>query len=286
MVTAGRRACRPRSRAPTASVRAPASGARLRRPLRAPRCGRPATGWSPSPARSAGPGRSASSTPAPGGPPTPTCAGSRSSRAPPSDGATSSGSPAAAGPGHGPDVVHFGYRVAGRAAGSGPLFRAAPPNLPGPARPPRPAGRASGAAPGAPATLGANPTAPGREFTRPQFHRCAPLAAHQSGRTDHKTEEEGAVACGCRDHEAVAGGRSPLRPPDPALEPEDEAVHLRGAQRHLHHRPAADPGADREGVPLHPRPGLRGRHDHVHRDEEAGPGADRRGRRPVRACPT
>ena len=32
---------------------------------------------------------------------------------------------------------------------------------------------------------------------------------------------------GCRHHEAAAGGRSPLRPPDAPLEPEDEAVHLR-----------------------------------------------------------
>jgi hypothetical protein len=36
----------------------------------------------------------------------------------------------------------------------------------------------------------------------------------------------------------VARSRRPLRPPDQALEPEDEAVHLRRAQRHLHHRPA------------------------------------------------
>ena len=41
-------------------------------------------------------------------------------------------------------------------------------------------------------------------------------------------------------HEAAAGGRSALRPPDEPLEPEDEAVHLRRPQRHLHHRPAAD----------------------------------------------
>ena len=40
-------------------------------------------------------------------------------------------------------------------------------------------------------------------------------------------------------HERPAGGRSPLRPPDPALEPEDEALHLHRARRHLHHRPAA-----------------------------------------------
>ncbi len=46
-----------------------------------------------------------------------------------------------------------------------------------------------------------------------------------------------------RHHEAAARGRRPLRPPDPALEPEDEALHLRRAQRHLHHRSPADAGA-------------------------------------------
>ena len=50
----------------------------------------------------------------------------------------------------------------------------------------------------------------------------------------------GVTGDGRRHHEAAAGGRCPLRAPDPALEPEDEALHLRRAQRHLHHRPAAD----------------------------------------------
>src|SRR5205823_11971341 len=39
-----------------------------------------------------------------------------------------------------------------------------------------------------------------------------------------------------RDEGSVGGWRS-LRPPDEALEPEDEGVHLRRAKRHLHHRP-------------------------------------------------
>ncbi len=42
-----------------------------------------------------------------------------------------------------------------------------------------------------------------------------------------------------RRHDAgAAGKRRPLRSPDPSLEPEDEALHLHRAQRHLHHRPA------------------------------------------------
>ena len=39
---------------------------------------------------------------------------------------------------------------------------------------------------------------------------------------------------------APRSGR-PLRSPDQALEPEDEPVHLRRAQRHPHHRPATRP---------------------------------------------
>ena len=58
---------------------------------------------------------------------------------------------------------------------------------------------------------------------------------------------------GRRDHEAAAGGRSPFRSPDPALEPEDAAFHLRRAQRDLHRRPAPDPRPHRHRVPVRPR---------------------------------
>ena len=80
----------------------------------------------------------------------------------------------------------------------------------------------------------------------------------------------------------AAGGRCPLRAPDSPLEPQDEALHLRRAQRHPHHRPGADgqpPGCrarlrdgDRRQRRLRP---LRGH-------QEAGPGARRRGSRPGR----
>ena len=50
----------------------------------------------------------------------------------------------------------------------------------------------------------------------------------------------GETGHGRRHHEAAARQRRPLRTPDPPLEPEDEAIHLHRAQRHLHHRPAAD----------------------------------------------
>jgi murein DD-endopeptidase MepM/ murein hydrolase activator NlpD len=72
-----------------------------------------------------------------------------------------------AGPGHRPDVVHFGYRVAGVPRDPAPLFKAAPrislAPLDRPACPSRPREQ-----PGRPATLSGNPTAPGREYSRPR----------------------------------------------------------------------------------------------------------------------
>ncbi len=79
-----------------------------------------------------------------------------------------------------------------------------------------------------------------------------------------------------RRHDAgAAGERRPLRSPDPSLEPEDEAVHLHGAQRHLHHRPA--PVAVVHRPRLRVRQGDRRprRHGHVRRYEEAGAGGHR-----------
>ena len=49
-------------------------------------------------------------------------------------------------------------------------------------------------------------------------------------------------------HQGAAGGRSSLRPPDAALEPEHAPLHLRRARRDPHHRPAADRGAARAGA--------------------------------------
>jgi murein DD-endopeptidase MepM/ murein hydrolase activator NlpD len=72
------------------------------------------------------------------------------------------------GPGHGPGVVHFGYRVGGQAQDPAPLFTAPRPRF---SLVPldRPACRAPlGGPAGPPATLGGNPTPPGRESTRPR----------------------------------------------------------------------------------------------------------------------
>ncbi len=78
---------------------------------------------------------------------------------------------------------------------------------------------------------------------------------------------------GRRHDEAAAGGWRPLRAPDPTLEPEDAPIHLRGTQRHLHHRPATDPGPHRHRLPVRAqdRRGRRCRPLRGH--QEAGPGA-------------
>src|SRR6266508_4662541 len=59
----------------------------------------------------------------------------------------------------------------------------------------------------------------------------------------HSQPERGSDPNVRRDYARAPGGRSPLRSPDASLEPEDAPLHLHGARRHLHHRPAADPAA-------------------------------------------
>ena len=100
-------------------------------------------------------------------------------------------------------------------------------------------------------------------------------------RVDHANRWEGTTR-GCRHHEAAPRGRCPLRAPDPPLEPQDEAVHLRRAQRHLHHRSAADPGPDRDRLHLRPRRHRPRRQRAVRRHQEAGAGPDPAVRRQVR----
>src|SRR5208283_2752283 len=55
---------------------------------------------------------------------------------------------------------------------------------------------------------------------------------------------------GTAQHEGAAGIRCPLWAPDPALEPQDEEIHLRGSQRHLHSRPSPDDQALRGSAGL------------------------------------
>ena len=83
---------------------------------------------------------------------------------------------------------------------------------------------------------------------------------------------EGRPRHGRRDHEAAARGGCPLRTPDPSLGPEDEAVHPRRAVGYLHHRPPADPRADRVVVHVRTRPRRRRWQGALRRDEAPGAG--------------
>ncbi len=80
---------------------------------------------------------------------------------------------------------------------------------------------------------------------------------------------------GCRHHAPAAGLRRPLRTPDPALEPQDEAPYLHRAQWHLHHRFAAEPDLHRFLLRVREEHRGQGRNDPVHRHEEAGSGGHR-----------
>ena len=71
----------------------------------------------------------------------------------------------------------------------------------------------------------------------------------------------------------LARSRRPFRPPDPALEPEDGAVHLRRAQRRPHHRPHQDRAAARAGAAAGPRGRRQRRPRAVRRHQAAGAGA-------------
>ena len=117
-----------------------------------------------------------------------------------------------------------------------------------------------------------------RTTSTPVNPEVAPTA-QTDRRSRGRKQNQGRRGRGRRDHEATAGGRSPLRSPDPALEPEDAAIHLRRAQRHLHRRPAPDARPHRHRVPVRPRHRRRRRHRAVRRHEEAGAGAGRDARR-------
>ena len=68
----------------------------------------------------------------------------------------------------------------------------------------------------------------------------------------------------------AAGGRSSLRPPDAAVGPAHAPVHLRGARRDPHHRPAADRASARRGAAVRRRGGEQGRGHPLRRHQEAG----------------
>src|ERR1700729_567363 len=73
----------------------------------------------------------------------------------------------------------------------------------------------------------------------------APWREHRSPRISWGAAPWGATerrnTYGRRFHATAAGSRSPFRPPDAPMEPEDEPLHSGRAQRDLSHRPTQDP---------------------------------------------
>src|SRR3954471_3682318 len=80
---------------------------------------------------------------------------------------------------------------------------------------------------------------------------------------------------GSRQHKAAARRRRALRAPAPPLEPEDEAIHLHRAQRHLHHRPAADARVHRQRLRVRQADGRPRWLDPVRRYQASGAGSRR-----------
>ena len=117
---------------------------------------------------------------------------------------------------------------------------------------------------------------------RPSVCESGPVPSRPAGAAQSQTVTKGAGPVGSRLHEGAAGGWSAFRPPDAALESEDEAIHLHRARRHLHHRPAADATAGAGGTRFRPQHRRARRHDPVRRHEEAGPGRGPRRGRPGR----
>ena len=88
----------------------------------------------------------------------------------------------------------------------------------------------------------------------------------------------------CRHQAGASRGRRALRPPDQTVEPEDAALPVRGAFRHLHHRPREVPRGHRGDARVRPRSRPTPRNGPVHRHQEAGAGGRRGAREPGRAC--
>ena len=128
------------------------------------------------------------------------------------------------------------------------------------------------------AELTRGPSRPGRCRPRPAGPRRQRLA-------EERTDQEVAHRA-VRLDAAAARSRSPLRPPDPPLEPQDAPVHLRRAQRDPHHRPRPDRPAPGRRPRVRPRDRRPRRPGPVRRHQEAGPGADRPRRPPGPTCPT
>ena len=123
----------------------------------------------------------------------------------------------------------------------------------------------------------ARPSRPGRCRTNRSGSRRPRSAEEQ-------TEQEATRAH--RLHAPAARGRHPFRPPDAALEPEDEAVHLRGTQRHPHHRPCPDGEGPRRRPDGRHRDGRPRRADPLRRARRSRPRSRSPRRRPAPASRT
>src|SRR5665213_3822972 len=77
----------------------------------------------------------------------------------------------------------------------------------------------------------------------------------------------------------TSGSRSPLRPPNPSLESEDETVHLPGAQRDLHYRSRAYGSEAPRNLRRDPADVARGESNSFRRHQEASPRSGARGSR-------
>src|SRR3972149_9615789 len=87
---------------------------------------------------------------------------------------------------------------------------------------------------------------------------------------EEKTQE--GVIYGEYFYEAIIGGGCPLRSSDKQVEPQDEALYLRGAQQYLHHRPPADSGVVSDGLQLCCQHGVSRGRAALCRHKKAGPG--------------
>ena len=94
--------------------------------------------------------------------------------------------------------------------------------------------------------LAANPTGPHdslvRTYLHGRLHRAATSGSFSINRWEGETR-------GCCHDETTARGRCALRASNSPLEPQNEAVLVRRAQRDLHHRFAPDLGAHRDTWP-------------------------------------
>src|SRR5699024_10441273 len=93
---------------------------------------------------------------------------------------------------------------------------------------------------------GSSSSAPKKKTVKPQTFESEEGAATLQG--EENASKLPLYHPGCCYYARTPGCRRPLWSPAPPLEPEDASFHLHRPQRHLHHRPAADPDLHRRGL--------------------------------------